>query len=215
MLNNFWTKIPQNGYINTYYDKIRKEIKSRKRLHTYVSNTKCSPPPPALSRFLDLPTPLNFIGVEIHTYNFLKIGRPPHLSESKFKQEPNLFLAPLTLHFRCKEFRKSTFSCLPKLMLNYLYRQNVWNFSDTIIGHFLTRNSRGQIFKTLTLEFWYLLSLCVIFRQNGNRWPIVELFPVKNSNVESENCLDSMSRLAIVKQPCQTEPGFLGHMCIY
>ena len=99
-------------------------------------------------------------------------------------------------------------------MLNYLYRQNFWNFSDTIIGHFLTRNLRGQIYKTLTLEFWYLLSLCVIFRQNGNRWPIVELFPVKNSNVESENCSDSMSRLAIVKQPCQTEHCFLGHMCI-
>ena len=134
----------------------------------------------------------------------------------KVQTRAKLIFSPLTLHFRCKEFRKSTFWCLPKLMLNYLYRQNVWNFSDTIIGHFLTRNFRTQIFETLTtLEFWYLLSLCIIFRQNGNRWPIVELFPVKNSNVESENCADSMSRLAIVKQPCQTELGFLGYMCIY
>ena len=50
-----------------------------------------------------------------NTYNFLKIGRPPQLSESKFKQEPNLFLAPLTLHFRCKEFRKSTFLMFAKI----------------------------------------------------------------------------------------------------
>ena len=87
------------------------------------------------------------------------------------------------------------------------------------LGHnhrtFLTQNFEGKFFKTLTLEFWYLLSLCVIFRQNGNRWPIVELFPVKNSNVESENCMDSISRLAIVKQPCQTELVFLGHMCVF
>ena len=89
-----------------------------------------------------------------------------------------------------------------------------WNFSDTIIEHFLTRNIHGQIYKILTLKFEDLLSIYIIFRQNGNRWPIVELFPVKNSNVESENCLDSMSRLAIVKQPCQIEQGFLGHMWV-
>ena len=63
----------------------RKENTSRKRL----SNSKCSPPPLQIFGPSDA-SDFHWGG---NTYNFLKIGRPPHLSESKFKQEPNLFLA--------------------------------------------------------------------------------------------------------------------------